>query len=195
MKTKLIISAAQTNETAPLYVEFGGQSAPQRAYLEIDPADGECRFDVSHEIGNGIRQSVWSGAILEIDVAPTLRGDRLQAAYERVEELLDAVCAGWEETWTNGVNRGGRLITAEASDALHEAEEILARMTDEGWSVQVYDPTDWLEGCIDITATTTDEQLDALAAQYEKDAVDDHVMFDGDLREAMGRYRDRRQAA
>lgn len=101
--------------TAPLYVQYGGQSQPQGAYVEIH-ADGSVYYESNGEIGNAVPVSVWHRRVLRITIPNDLTARGYEQLHDAIAEQLEAIIAGMDERW-DGNNWVG-TITDESREAL-----------------------------------------------------------------------------
>ena len=87
------------------------------------------------------------------------------------------VHAGHSVFW-DGSNHVGRL-TEDAADAMAEIEREIAASADDDDYIQVWDAGDWLQLSsaedLEITAETTDEELDAIAKRLTDEAKHEGV--------------------
>ena len=179
----IITNAADVRQQlAPLYKRFSGQTQPQSAYLEIDPAKRTMTATYNSEIGNAVPFDVWHRRVLRISVSPYVHGTVLADLLESAElaELAAAICDGHSIEY-DGSNRVG-LLTEDGKIALDEMETILSNLTSEG-SVNVCAPDEWIPSpdYTGITADSTDEQITTLAAECIASAAMDMTLIDGDM--------------
>jgi hypothetical protein len=93
----------------------------------------------------------------------------------RGQELMQTVCDGHSVEW-DGNNMTGHM-TEDAIDAWHELSETLGNTY---WDQKYtfWDADDWFQDVDEITAETTDEELMALADEFESVAAADNVVTD-----------------
>lgn len=190
----------KTNELrkhrAPLLHVYPGRSEPQGAYVEIRP-DGdlstdsypEVSADWNGEIGNAVPLSVWHGRTLRFRVAATVKGTILADFLESepARALFARIKAGYSET-LDGSNHKG-CLSGDAQDASADLQAALDALENEGDCVATWLTGDWLdastrgrgtekvtiEGIGDITAKTTDAELESMAGAVSK-AADEEDM-------------------
>lgn len=120
----------------------------------------------------------WLGLDLAYELEP--RPDEAAlTAYLHGEglALLDAVCDGHETYW-DGQNIQGRLTEA-GQTALDQLMAGIEALPVSDW--ELWDAGDWLEQ-IEIEP---DADIDALVAEWEQAALEDHVVLSGDLEEVL----------
>ncbi|RME23332.1 MAG: hypothetical protein D6800_09985 [Candidatus Zixiibacteriota bacterium] len=171
---------------APLFVQYGGQTQPQPAYLELDEF-GNVSLDYSSEIGGAVPMDVWHGRTLRWSVSPYLSRD---AALDLLEDaslvaLLERVHAGHSVDW-DGSNMVGHL-TEDAREAKQKVQEILDEISRDG-AAQVWDAYDWVFafGKNSLRGVwPEDEPLDDAEERLEEIADLDGVVLDGSVRDAL----------
>ena len=108
----ITISLNDDNGTnAPLYAKYEGQSQPQPAYLEFDPANQETlelKAQYNGGIGNAVPFDVWNGQILRFWVNPQVHRDSLNnlADNEKLASLLETVREGFSSFGEDAAEHG-----------------------------------------------------------------------------------------
>ena len=180
------------NFLAPLYCRYPGQSNPQSAYIEIDPAGRMARADWNGEIGGAVPMPVYHGRILRVGISPYIRGDVLADLLESKDfkALLVRICTGHTWEWS-GNNMIGHL-TDDARDALQTLTELCERELDIDEVAQVWDVGDWLPDAAsaDVTADMTEDDLVSLADRLTVEAENEGVLVEGDVLERLRQLRD-----
>ncbi|MGY3341101.1 hypothetical protein ACVW0K_007294 [Streptomyces filamentosus] len=163
---------------AELHLQYKGQSKPQPAYLELDLEAGRLYADTDAVVGSGSPDSVRHGFDRRYRI-PALTGQAADRLLEEIRPLAQRMLADWEEVWD-----GNNMVARLGEDALaaeEEIEAIVARYEDEhdvdpADLIAVWDVDSATNGCeaeeYEITAGTTDEQLDEIAAQIRKELAD-----------------------
>lgn len=118
---------ADSSAMAPLYLQYPGQHAPQRAYMEIDPEARRVSWDVTGEVGNAIPVRVYHRTVRRYAVTPYLLHEQIADLTERLRPQIERVIDGLTVDW-DGNNYVGRLsqdaqdAEGEIQAALHDAE-------------------------------------------------------------------------
>lgn len=171
----------------PLYHRDHGDFEPLPAYIEIDPGVGELSAGVGQKSGTPIY--VWHGRACRVGVSASLTRNEVVDLIDEVAPLAEIVARGYEEKW-DGSNYVGKL-DADAEGALSKIEQICdERETDSGG---VWDAGNWFSDAPphEITAKTTDDELEKIAEEYVKDAGRDNISLNfleeylTDMRERM----------
>ena len=166
----LTIKKIDTAIRHPLFHQYDGQFEPQPAYLEIDLESGVVEVDYSGEIGSAVPVRVWNEIVRRYSINPDLTADELNWLLDLIEPLAKQVLAGADIRW-DGSNYRGYLDSAEADDADAEIERICDQWsTDSGgvWTAADVFQNFSAEETTDITATTTDEELETIIAEEIK---------------------------
>ncbi len=180
----------------PLYVQYSGQYRPQTAHVEIDPEDMTISAAADSEIGNSVSALVWHGRVQSYTVDNRLTAVEVNDLMAEIQPLAERLAAGYNCEW-NGSNWVGSL-TDDALEADGEITEICYHtQTSSGG---VWEPGDWLAGCIHgrntariqidagsrntcvITPKTQDWRLERIAIALETVAAWDEITVLG-LRE------------
>ena len=196
-------------ERAPLFCRYPQQNQPQPGVITIDPEREHITADYSGEIGGGTPMNVWLGHVITLSVSPYVKGDVLADLIEGDEfQALARIVVDEHSIEWDGNNDKGEL-TAEGRDAEERLQEMLDRL-DESDMAQVWDAGDWLAadtyydhenrewvkiGNDKITAKTTDEEIEALAAKLAAEAEAEDAELDGDLEKILRNLRDELEPA
>ncbi len=173
-----------TDPTA-LYRHYDGQSEAQDAYIELDLRQSSLLADYDSEVGNAVPFAVHYGFERRYSI-PVLTGEAANRVMEEIAPMAARVLADWEEIW-DGNNMVARLGT-EAEAAETEIEEHLGLALGHGargFEHQGFGDgdvvTEWdidgaTNGCeveeYGITAETSDERLDEIAAEITRDLAE-----------------------
>jgi hypothetical protein len=164
-----------------LYTHYSGQINPQSCYIEFDPCDGVVSASSNSEIGNAVPMYVWHGIVRRYHLPYAIYGTSYVALAEEIKPLLARVQEGFEEVW-DGSNHVGTL-TDDAQTAENEIEAAIESWCDESDAIKVWDASDWLQGetnaDLGITATTADDELEAISDKIRNDAVGEADIIDG----------------
>jgi hypothetical protein len=104
------------------------------------------------------------------------------------QDLLMQVVAGWSREW-DGRNHVGRL-TEDAEEAWQQIIADIEDLPPSEWSL--WPVEDWLHdwAAESIRVTTTDRELERMAADAEANAESEHVVIDGDALDYLTERRD-----
>ncbi|MGW5353384.1 helix-turn-helix domain-containing protein [Streptomyces sp. NPDC004031] len=193
----------QLDEPAGLYRQYQGQSEPQPAYIELDLRTGTVLATYDSEVGNAVPFSVRHGFERRYGI-PRLTAKAANRVMDELMPLADRILADWEEVW-DGNNHVARLGD-DARAAEDEIEKALGLGSDSTDSYGPFDEADqvavWdIDGAVngseaddyDITADTTDERLDEIAAEITRDLAnisDSKVAVVNGLEEYLQNLRD-----
>lgn len=169
------ITVTRQDTTTPdaLHHHYTGETAPQPCFLALNLEDGELAADWDGEIGNGVPESVWSGRTLRWTIpilTTTAANDLLAEAAPIAQRVLNGAAIDWD-----GSNHRGTLN--EAAEAAHEEiTALIATYDDQSLCVVEWDAADFFTSDADaisygITATSSDADLDTLAAKARNDAA------------------------
>lgn len=173
-------------ERAPLYHHYQGQTSPQPAVLILTCENKTLTASVNGIIGQGTHMEAWLGRDREFRIPNTLTGQEIAdlLASKEVQDLTARICAGYSEDWSNGDRRGVLNEDAKA------AEDELARHCEALEGSLVVWNGDWLGEHVEgLTATSTDEEIAALAAEFQGIANSDGVYLDFDMVKELERRR------
>lgn len=180
----------------------GGLAMDGELVLTLD-ADGVAGCWL-HTIGSSahLRGSAWE-TLIEIHWAARAPSgslarpdpDRIKTMLETIVPLLERVHAGhyleYQEDEDSPI-RGD--LTEDAQDAVDEIQDVLE---DTVWWILVVDGYDWLESCgpedLPVTASSTDEELKALADDLNQRAYDESDVLLDDIYYALADIRERLQ--
>lgn len=173
------------------------------AWLWLDCASRKLSCRCASRDRTGMPAGVWHGLTLRWQL-PALTADAANALMSDLADAAGRVCDGFERAW-DGHNFVGRY-DEDARAAQDEIERAIERR--EPWSphevIEMWDAADWLgalgslaqQGAeLGITADTTDDELDAVAARVEGEAAEDgHRVRDVEehLRDIVRQLRDER---
>ena len=163
----------------PLYCKYSMQTNPQDAYVELDC--GKCVLLASWnaEISNAIPMDVWHGHSIRFTVSHDLTTTEINDLLDEISHLARHVIAGYTSEW-DGSNHKAHY-TDDAETVLDEIHELCSTAATASYGVVF--AGDWLGdfGPSDygITAKTTDEELEAIAAQIEAEGLTDSMTIDG----------------
>jgi hypothetical protein len=180
------IESGWKNDLAPLYGQYPGQSHPQPAFIVIAPESDRVFADNSGEVGSNpaLPAEVVYGRILRYSVAPNITGTDLIEIFEskKFSELVDRIVGGYDNTWDTNSNIVG-CLNADAQTASDELETFLLPYEDGGnyEGTSIWDAGDWFDGDCppDLTASSTDYQLDKIAEKIYAEATDLKCVVDG----------------
>lgn len=151
------------------------------AWLWLDCASRTLSCRCASRDRTGMPAGVWHGLTLRWQL-PALTADAANALMEDLADAAARVCDGFERAW-DGHNFVGRF-DEEAREAQDEISRAIERR--EPWDprdvIEPWDAADWLGALgnlarqgeeLGITADTTNDELDAIAARVEEDAAAD----------------------
>src|ERR1019366_7367420 len=160
--------------SSDLALHYPGQINLQGAYIELDCETGVLSADTDGEIGGGMPFAVWHGRTLRWP-CPALTADAANALLSEVAPLAEKVLAGYEIDY-DGNNSIGKFLTDYARDAALDIN-ILCSDCD-GDTLSVLDAGDWLlDPPAELTAGTTDDEIEALADKLEEEAGSELIML------------------
>jgi len=184
-----MVTIQETKTTDELVHKYPGQSDPQPCYVELDLRDGVMLADWNSEIGNAIPFSVYHGHVQRYSI-PSLTADAANALMQELLPLAERVVDGYESVW-NGNNNVAKL-TDDASEA-NDAIDDRCQQEFDGADVLEHVPGDnWCNAFSDDISEKTDEELETIAEDAEKDALKDGYVVEGmfealrDIRERQG---------
>lgn len=170
MSETTTVQISECTEPAELYRHYQNEFEPQPCYIELDLRDGMMLATYNAEIGNAVPFEVYYGFQRRYAI-PILHAEAVNRVMEELTPLAERVLADWEKVW-DGENMVARL----GEDAEAAEEEIRSKLVfDEGDPdlLVVWSAEDAVYGSdSDITAATTDKELDDLEAQILREFKD-----------------------
>jgi hypothetical protein len=174
----MTVTIRQCTNPAELYRQYAGQSEPQPAYIALDLESGQMWASYDANIGNGHSFDVHYGIERQYGI-PLLTAAAANRVMAELRPLAERIIADSEVEWDNG-NRVG-VLGEDAKAAEEELEEQLGLGYDPD-QAQHFTPDDliavWpIDGAVngsevdeyDITAATTDQRLEEIAAGIVND--------------------------
>ncbi|MFJ9188560.1 hypothetical protein ACIRQO_36600 [Streptomyces anulatus] len=178
------VKIIRCTEPTELHRHYDGQNESQDAYIELDLRQGSLLADYDAEVGNAAPPAVHHGFERRYPI-PVLTGDAANRVMEEIAPMAARVLADWEEIW-DGNNMVARLgEAARAAEA--EIEEHLGlgpgghgSERDQGFGDSDV-VAEWdIDGATNgyeaeehgITAETSDERLDEIAAKITRDLAE-----------------------
>lgn len=170
----------ECTEPTELYRHYDGQTEPQPAYIELDTQAGTLLATYNAEIGNGIPFSAYHGLDRRYSI-PIITAEAANHIMREIAPLADRVIAGTEAEWD------GSNTVAKLNDDAHAAEDEIEKILGCGYPYSEHPFTDedlvavWdVDGAVNgdeveeygITADTTDERLDEIAAEITQNLAD-----------------------
>lgn len=159
-------------DASALFRHYEGEDGPQPVHLEVDITDASvgCYYDA--EIGGAVPESVQRRCVLRYRIPCLTAG----AAHELMDEalpLVERIVAGA----TIERDRDGRqsgVLNGDAAAASGELDILCGEYADDDRQVTEVSAGEWFEagGLVPITASTSDEQLNALAEQAAQEVRD-----------------------
>jgi transcriptional regulator with XRE-family HTH domain len=180
-----------------LYRHYENEFEAQPAYIKLDLRGGTLLADYNSEAGdsNAVPQAVRDGFERRYGI-PVLTAEAANRVMREIAPIADRILADWDDDW-NGMNMVVRL----GEDAQAAEEELEKRLgLNLGYDVadadtQGYDDIDivqaWdIDGAVngqevadyDITADTTDDRLEEIAAEITRELADCVTKEEGDTR-------------
>jgi len=185
--TIMQVRIIECTETDELYRHYARENQPQPAYIELDLRDGSMLATYNVEVDNSVPPAVRYRLKRRYDI-PVLTSKAANRVMREIAPLAERVLADHEEGW-NGSNHVAFL----GDDAIAAEEELEKRLAlgehwDESDLLTVWDVDSAVNGEeadeYGITADTTDERLDEIAAEITRDMGVDVVNgLDGYLRQ------------
>lgn len=162
-------------------------------YLELDPATAEAWVDTQLQMyGNSEPEAVWNKRRLRWFFSPSV--DAVEAwgiITTDLAEDLGAICDGFTVEWDHNFRRRGQY-TDDALAAIERVQRALENLTpiEDGGFIEA---GDWMQGerPDGVNASATDQDLEAIAAELERQAAADGWLVSGmvdhlkDLRDRM----------
>lgn len=189
------LDASRPNQ---LYVQYQYQSQPQPCYVSLDLESGDLTANYRGDVGNSVGIREWNGVVRTWSIPP-IRTAMANDLLEEIAPIAQRVLDGATVEWVNGDWRG--RLDEDAQEASAEIEELCQEMYDH--PIIVMDASDYFAGLgnrraqaeyLCITADTTDEELEKLAADHERapevDVVLDVLDYLTELRDELAAERD-----
>lgn len=170
--TTLDVAHVAEDDDAPLHPvwhRYPRQTSVQPAYLELDCEAERLTADWDGEIGGARPMDVYHGHTRRYPIDPATTAGALNLLLDAVAPVAQRVVDGYASEW-DGNNNVAHLDgdAAEAEDLIKrlciESDEWVATSGGGG----VVEAVDWLAdaGNAQVAATTTDDELRALAAYW-----------------------------
>lgn len=189
---KITYNLDLTQSLAPLYCQHDGQTAPQAAYVEIDPFEKLVSTVISAEIGNAVPTGVRNGRVYWLDVPSEAHGRALDTLLRSdfVQALIKRICDGYSDRW-DGSNVIGSLDD-DATNAMEALEGLLHDVE----TVPVWTAEEWLADPpgTELPATMSDSDVRAYATDIAAVAEADGNLVTG-LEDYLRQCRDRGRQA
>lgn len=183
---------------APVFCRYPHQATPQPAFIALDLRENTVSVDYSGEIGNAIPASVYHGLVRRVPISSYASGKALAEFLQSgvFTTLYYRIHDGFSTRYNEQGNHCGEFTQA-GFDALHELERLAeSHFEHEFNQSQVWQAGDYLQGIEErqpplepvsvayatfgtVTADSTDDALQAMAAAITKDAADQGLTFDG----------------
>ncbi|MBM9510058.1 hypothetical protein [Actinacidiphila acididurans] len=174
MATTTAVTIRECTDPIELYRHYDGQSEPQPAYIALDLEDARMWATYNAEIGNAVPFDVFHGIERRYGI-PLLTAQAANRVMEELRPLAERILADSTVDWDG--NNNVATLGADAQAAENEIAERLGNVFNPG-PVDAYFDTDdviavWdIDGAVNgdeaeeygITAATTDERLDEIAA-------------------------------
>lgn len=154
-------------EPASLCHWYHGQREPQPVYIELSLLDGRLEVDYSGEIGNAVPFAVHDGWVRRypLPAIPTAAAanDLIRHLAPTAQRILDGLSQEYDE-------RRGQYYPVLSDEAVAAEAEMLAAAHEysgehvAAWHVD--SAIQWLGDLEDITADTTDDELEELEQVY-----------------------------
>jgi len=161
-----------------LHTHYERQTQQQGCYLWLDCDEDEMGCDANPEIGNAVPTRVWHGRVRRYSI-PCLTATAANRLMDEARPLAERIVAGYECEW-DGNNHVGRL-NDDALAAEGEMEHLCDDYGDEDDRVVEWEACDWLNGeTMNITANTTDDELDKIQEDIKSSAPGNVVILNLD---------------
>jgi hypothetical protein len=176
--TTIEIREVQGNE---LHHQYPRQTAPQPVQVVLDCEKRTLTARHNPEIGNAVPVREYHGHVQTWTI-PALKAEAANALLTELAPLAERVCDGYESHW-NGNNHVARFDT-DANSALEAIDDARNRDWGESDRVRVWSADDYfspigttksIAAQLGVTATTTDEELQAIADREENAALSDGI--------------------
>lgn len=160
-----------------LHHHYQNQTRPQDVFVELDCEHGTLTCSTNPEIGNAVPVKVWHGHTRRWGI-PALKAHIANDLLEAIRPFAERVCEGYESVW-DGHNHVAEF-TEDAEEAMGEIQDLCDQNQEDGNNtILVWEAAEWfaLSGGdyaiareLKITAATTDEDLERIAAKEKEDA-------------------------
>jgi hypothetical protein len=196
---KTITIDVVSDAVAPLYHRFNDALPPQPAFLQFNPENGQVSFDFRRDHLRTTAEE--KGKLLCWPVPPEIRGSHCLVVAEALVPLLQIVQDGYYEQ-LDDTEEYELAFVGVLDDVAQKASEKIARLlecqlidpTNPDHVAEVYYPEDFIQDRIaepgEVTAETTDEQLEQIAREYLEVALNEGIFIDGSLTAALTSLRD-----
>jgi hypothetical protein len=162
--TITIVPLDMDAEITPLYCHYGGQSAPQPAFIYLDTVDHELWAAYSPEIGNAVPMSVWKGDTLRWKI-PVIQAATANALMATIAPLAEQLLALKGTGWNGPGPRAVRWHTS-AAQVDHAIEQICAATEPDFYAVSADDWMDAARASV-RAAIAAGRTTDEIAATYQ----------------------------
>lgn len=164
-----------------LYHRYPRETEPQGVFVELDARTGHLTASFDPEVGSGTPTDVWNGHVVRWTIPP-LRADAANRLLAEVAPLAERVVAGYSVRW-DGNNHVAKF-TKDAATAIDEIERLCDGVQGAGGEVVVWDGAEFFGALgsyrvqaaeLGVVATTTDEELRALAERERANATNNGI--------------------
>lgn len=178
---EVTISAIDKKDVKALYCHYPSQDKPQPSYMQLSLEDGQMLCSYDPVIGSGVPGEVYNSLVLRWKI-PSLTPEAANKLMEEVKPLAAQILADSGTGWS-GSDRVG-VLGDKAREASNEIDALCEQYRAEeaftGDFVQGTDAYDWfsygsradITKEYGVTRDTTDEQLKAMAAGAEQEALE-----------------------
>jgi hypothetical protein len=179
MATETKIEIREIEAWNELYCQYPRQSNQQPCYVELRCQSGIITASYNAEIGNAIPCSVNDGHDQRWAI-PCLTADAANEMLAEIAPIAQRVLDGYASEYDGNNHRA--TFTDDARDAKDEIEQLIEahRYTyDNSYVIGGMNADDWLSSTPEITAATTDEEIEAMATDYQGIAAADNIVLLG----------------
>lgn len=183
-------------ENKSLYLKYPNQTSQQKCFIELDLEDGELNAGTNPSIGSGTPMRVWNGIVKRWNI-PCLKPKAVIALLKEIQPLAEEIMEGSSIFW-DGKNYVGKLTEeaqeiVEKIDCICSATEFQEEDIESHWNAwDWYAPISDVCKELGITAESTDENLDKIAAR-EQEAAEEQGYFVESILEYLSQKRDELQ--
>jgi hypothetical protein len=178
-----------TGTETELYSHRRGEIEAQDCYVWIECE--ERRMGAEANESSGVPEDVWHGHTQRFGLPGPVRGSVVDELLDRIESLAERICDGYTRTYDG--NNYVAKFDDDAREALKEVESECDSV-DRGDCVCAWNAREWLDNAsaatLDITATTTDAQLDEMVSEIQSDAEGRGIDILEELSEYLHELRD-----